>query len=390
MKHATIVLAFLLGLFSCVAASGDVGMAARVSAPTLYDDADAERFLAAEEIAPAETSAETPQEAPVTAPDDAKPERFVIYSAALRLVVVSVVDASNSTLAIAKEAGGHLQASDASSITIRVPAAKFESVVAQVSKLGELLDRNIQASDVTEEMIDLGIRLDNAQRARERLLEHLQKSEKVEDTLKIEQELMRVTLEIERIEGRLRYLRSQISMSTIRVQFNSRSPRGPAQDGLAIPFEWIGQLGDGLLAGAVESFPRKPWILSNGPSFKPPDEFLRYYSSDELVEAMDADGLRIKVQRHANYDKGAIGFWSKLARRALVESRSLVVASERELDDDRSLIVGSRDVGGERFGYLLLLARSSRRVHSFEAWGPAALFDAKRDALEKSALSLER
>jgi hypothetical protein len=317
-------------------------------------------------------------------------ERQIIYTAMLRLVVVSVADASNSVLALAKQAGGYLAESDAYSVTVRVPAAKFEPLLAQFEKLGEVVDRNVRASDVTEQMVELDIRLDNARRARERLIAHLEKSEKMEDTLKIEAELARVTLEIERIEGQLRFLRSQVAMSTIRVELNSRSPGRKPTDGLAVPFEWIGRLGDGLIAGAVEGLPRRPNFLTRGPSFEPPAEFLRYYSSDDLVEAMNADGVRIKVQRHSNYDSGAIAFWSKLARQALVESRSLAVSSESDLGDDRALLVGTRDVAGQRYGYLLLLARTPKRLYTFEAWGPAEMFDAQRGALEKSAKSLKR
>lgn len=320
----------------------------------------------------------------------ANSDRQVIYSAALRMVVVSVRDASNQVLSLAKQAGGHLQRSDSNSITVRVPAAQFEAVLGQIEKLGEIVDRNVDASDVTEQVLELEIRLDNAKRARERLLVHLEKSQKVEDTLKIETELARVTLEIERIEGLLRSLRSQVALSTIQVTLNSRTPQGGPSDGLAIPFEWVGRLGNGLLAGAVESLPRKPNLLTRGPSFTPPREFLRYFSNDDLVEAMNAEGVRIKVQRHTNFDSGALAFWSKLARQAVVEGRSVAVASEREVGDDRALLLGSRDVGGVRHGYLLLLARTPSRVYSFEAWGPASAFDPLREALEKSALSLQR
>ncbi len=322
-------------------------------------------------------------------PAPAAVERQVIYTATLQLVVVSVRDASSSVVSIAKAVGGHLQSSEAHIVTVRVPAGQFEAALAQFEKLGEVVGRNVNASDVTEQMIELDIRLDNAKRARARLLAHLEKSEKMEDTLKIEAELARVTLELERIEGQLRYLRSQISMSTITVILNSRVPQGSPRDGLAIPFEWVRRLGDGLIAGAVEGLPRKPNFLTRGPAFTPPPEFLRYYSSDDLVEAMNADGLRIKLQRHSNYDSGALGFWTKLIRQALVEGRSVVFSREQVIDEQRTLMLGARDVSGEPYGYLILIARNPKRLLTFEAWGPAKAFDAQREALEKSALSLQ-
>jgi hypothetical protein len=361
--------------------------------PALYEPAEEGRYLESPATLGRNMAAdfEVAQEhGPALAenlPPDAAPARQVIYSAELRLVVVSALDAGDAVLAIAKEAGGWLQASDGSTITVRVPAETFERVLARLAKLGEVVSRNVHAADVTEEMLDLDIRLENLKKARERLLEHLAKSDKMEDTLRIEAELTRVTGELERIEGRKRFLAQQIAMSTITVVLNSRSG-GREEAGLVVPFEWLLRLGDGLIAGAVEGRPRKPSLLSGGPDFTPPEGFLRYYSSKELVEAMDAEGLRIKVQRQTNFDDGALAFWKAMARRALVETRSLAVLEERVLADDRALLFGSREVGGEPYGYLLVLLRQKRHVFTFEAWGPRALFDAARPALEKSALGL--
>jgi hypothetical protein len=70
---------------------------------------------------------------------------------------------------------------------------------------------------------------------------------------------------------------------------------------------------------------------------------IRYYPSPTRVEALSADGLRIKVQRHLNHDRGALVFWKDLARESLVRSRTLPVADERDLGDDRALVMGTRE-----------------------------------------------
>jgi hypothetical protein len=338
--------------------------------------------------APAELAA--PPQAPTV-------ERQVIYSAGLRIVVVSAQGAMQSIQHLAETVGGYLQESDARSITIRVPAAKFEATLAEIATLGEVVDRNLKASDVTEQMLDLNIRLENARKTRERLLEHLSQSTKIEDTLKIEAELSRVSGDIEQMEGKLRFLNSQIAMSTIRVELNTNVPQNRDPSALlGLPFAWLEHLGDGLLAGNVESKPRKPNFFSGGPKFDPPKDFVRYYSNDDLVEALSADGVRLKVQRQSNYDKGALGFWTKLARKSLVQSRSLAVSAERDLDDHRAVIAGTRLVAGEQWGYVLVLTCTKEhlfgkdRVLTFEAWGPKPVFDAHFDELLASAQSLKR
>jgi hypothetical protein len=392
--HLAPVLALFLGLFTggCASSSDFVAAPANHTGEMLWDGAeakDADGFVSTSPSSGEERRAVETGLAP-SAPDPAAPqaERQVIYSASLSLVVVSIAEAQASVLGFAREAGGYLQQSDARSIMVRVPAAKFEEVVARIGRLGEVVDRNVSASDVTEELYDLDIRIENARKARERLLEHLAQSQKIEDTLKIELELTRLTGEIERMEGRKRYLVSQVALSTIHVLLNSTAPQGPQGDGLVVPFEWLARLGDGLVAGTVEGQPRKPRFLAKGPSFDVPAQFLRYYQSEDLVEAMDGDDLRIKVQRQSNYDKGALEFWQKLARRSLVESRALAVGEERALAPDRALVRGTREVAGEQHGYMLVLLRTDKRVFTFEAWGPKARFDAAYPALEASARSL--
>ncbi len=321
-------------------------------------------------------------------PDVPELARQVIHRAVLGLVVVSRSEAEAAVIQIARGMGGHLQQSDARTIVVRVPAARFEEALAAIGRLGELVRREVSAADVTEELFDLDIRIENARQARERLLAHLAASQELEHTLALERELTRVTEELERMEGRRRFLAAQVALSTITVHLDSNDPSVRPREGVVVPFPWLEQLGDGLVAGNVAARPRTPRFLARGPAFDTPESFLKYFQSEHLVEAMDADGVRIKVQRHDNFDKGALAFWQKLARRALVEGRGVALADERELGAGRALLRGTREVAGTRYGYLLVLVRTERRVLTFEAWGPEAQFDALRTALEASAQSL--
>lgn len=318
-------------------------------------------------------------------------QRQVIYSAALRLVVVSTVDAMASVNGIAKDLEGYLQESSGNAIAIRVPAGRFEEAIARIVKLGEVVDRSVKAADVTEEMFDINLRIDNARKTRDRLLAHLDKSDKLEDTLKLEVEIRRLSGEIEQMEGRLRFMQSQIAMSTIRVELNTNSPKPMAGgDRLGVPFPWVARLGSGLVAGSVESMPRQPKILDRGPTFTPPPGFVRYYSSRELVEALNPDGLRITVQRHQNFDRASLAFWLPLARRSLVETRSLADVGVRDEQGGPSVIEGTREVAGERYAYVLGMLSDNNYVWTFEAWGAVGAFGPQRDAIFASVKSLKK
>ena len=102
----------------------------------------------------------------------------------------------------------------------------------------------MQAQDVTKKHMDLSIRLENAETARKRLLKLLEKATKVEDILKIEEHLTRLTETIERIKGELKYLNEQIAYSLVSVGFHSVSPTvRPSKSRSRSRFDWINQVG---------------------------------------------------------------------------------------------------------------------------------------------------
>jgi hypothetical protein len=115
-----------------------------------------------------------------------------------------------------------------------------------------VLGESRQANDVTEEFVDLGIRIDTARKARDRLLDVLAKAEKVEDILKIEAELRRLTEEIERMEGRKKFLADQVAMATLSATFVATAPPPPPRPRppQRSRFHWINEIGaDSMLEG---------------------------------------------------------------------------------------------------------------------------------------------
>ncbi len=331
---------------------------------------------------PAAPAADAPQPTPREA-------RQVIYSASFRVVVADVAGTIRTITHTAEKLGGYMQEVAGGSVTIRVPAVKFDEAVGYVEKCGEVVDRQLKAQDVTEEMRDLGIRLDNAEKLRQRLLDILSKTQKVEDALKVEAELARVAEQIDQAKGRIRYLESQIAMSTIRVDLNSAVKQNAQRNAPRLPFSWVDELGAGLVAGEVEQSVKQVGLFGRGPRFKSPPGFVRYYENTYNAEAMDGNGLLIRVRDQANVDKASVEFWSKLVRRSLVDGRSLSVDDERTVDGKVYVLKGRRDVAGKPVGYMLSLERNDKRVVVFEAWGPLELFEKSEKALHDAALSVE-
>lgn len=184
--------------------------------------------------------------APHNPAPDATAERgapLLIYTAHLHLSV----DSAEQTLAaierMTREAGGYLLSQTSTTIAVRIPAARFSPSLDAFIKLGDLLDRNVSARDVTEQFRDLETRLDNARAVRERLAALLARAHDVEDALRVERELARVTEQIELMEGQLKRLRELIAFSTIHVRLSARGPERVHANAFTLPFEWLGGLG---------------------------------------------------------------------------------------------------------------------------------------------------
>ncbi len=187
-------------------------------------------------------------------PAVAEPERLLIQRGEMRLEVVRPEDSGRDFLAKVKAAGGYLLQQAGNTLTVRVPAAAFDETFLALRGMGRVLGESREASDVTEEFVDLGIRIDNARKARERLLEILQKAEKVEDILKVEAEVRRLTDDIERMEGRKKFLADQVAMATLTATFVAKvepaAPPPPKRSRQRSRFEWINEAGpESLLEG---------------------------------------------------------------------------------------------------------------------------------------------
>lgn len=105
-------------------------------------------------------------------------------------------------------------------IIVRVPSKNFDSFLSDISKGVSYFDiKEISSKDVTEEYIDIDARLKAKKVLENRYIELLKKANKVSEMLEIEAQLSAIREEIEAKEGQFRYLQSQVSMSTITIEF---------------------------------------------------------------------------------------------------------------------------------------------------------------------------
>ena len=191
----------------------------------------------------------TPQPAQTVGPtphhdaDDAHRGPLLIYQATLHLSVFEVETTQRTVTTIAQELGGFLARQNDQEVVIRVPAAKFRDALGRIAQVGDVLHRNIEALDVSEEFRDVQIRLRNAEVVRDRLAALMAQARTVQEALSVQVELERITGVIEQLKGRMQYLGDRIAYSTITIHFQPAPDAGTDQpDVFRLPFPWLDEL----------------------------------------------------------------------------------------------------------------------------------------------------
>lgn len=156
----------------------------------------------------------------------ARVERLIIRTAELRMRVENVDAAESGLKANVDKLGGYVLSADKTGtgesasvrITFRVPAERFEDALAATQALAKVVDAKKETGqDVTEEYVDLDAQLRNLEATRARLLTFLDKAVKVDDALAVQAALTNIQGQIERIAGRIKYLRQSAALSTVDV-----------------------------------------------------------------------------------------------------------------------------------------------------------------------------
>ncbi len=138
---------------------------------------------------------------------------------------------------------------------IKIPATKYDEAVASLSTVGKVETVSSSAQDVGEEFVDITARVTNARRLEERLISLLaNRTGKLDEVLRVERELARVREEIERYEGRLRYLSARVAMSTLTITIHEPGPifgNNPGENPIAAALRQAWRNFVGLIAGSI-------------------------------------------------------------------------------------------------------------------------------------------
>ncbi|HMF57929.1 MAG TPA: DUF4349 domain-containing protein [Pyrinomonadaceae bacterium] len=198
-------------------------------------------------------------------------DRKIVRNAEIGIELNSPAEAQRKIESIAENHGGFVVTSDARqragddqsqplqsvTVEVRVPSQEFGKVIEEIRSIAQgqgsrILQEKLTGQDVTEEFIDLEARIKTQKALEAQFLEIMKQATRVSDALEVQSQLADVRTEIEKLEGRKRFLENQSSLSHIVI--NLQTPTAVVNT-TGFLFSLKRAFGDGVdAAGAIVLF----------------------------------------------------------------------------------------------------------------------------------------
>ena len=159
------------------------------------------------------------------APDLSIDQRSIIYTGSITVRVKDVSAAATQASAFATGAGGFVGGDernsgssagiDKASMTLRVPAEKFNTVVEQLARLGAEEQRGTSTEDVTEQTVDLDARIAIQQARVDSGRRLLAQAKSLNDLVMLEKEVATRESDLASLQAKKRKLADLTALSTI-------------------------------------------------------------------------------------------------------------------------------------------------------------------------------
>ncbi|MFD7296188.1 DUF4349 domain-containing protein [Streptomyces sp. NPDC059897] len=162
----------------------------------------------------------------------------IIRTAHLSVRVKDVPDALDRARTAAENAGGMIgdettdrdsHGHERSRVTLRVPQESYAEVLDQISGGGRLLERNVTAKDVTDQVVDVDSRIKSQRASVARVRELMDRAVKLSDVVTLEGELGTRQSELEALLAQQDSLKNRTSLATITLRLTETPPPAPAK-----------------------------------------------------------------------------------------------------------------------------------------------------------------
>ncbi|HEV8639126.1 MAG TPA: DUF4349 domain-containing protein [Chloroflexota bacterium] len=229
--------------------------AAPTQAPAAAAPAAPARLAAAPAEKPAAGEQRASELAQTTIPTDKPWDRMIIRNGTLSLWVENVERAVEQARQVAGKYDGFVSGSNTriekvkvgekeeerqfATLTLQVPSRTFDPAVQELRRLGLKVESEVATSqDVTEEYVDLDSNLRNLRRTEDAVAAMLAKAQKLEEVMMLTRELTQIRGQIERLEGRKRFLERRSDFSSVTLNLQLPPPAAATPTPVPTPVGW--------------------------------------------------------------------------------------------------------------------------------------------------------
>lgn len=151
--------------------------------------------------------------------------RAIVYTGQITVRVERVPATAEQVRTLATSVGGFVGSEkstsdgsrDQSTITVRVPAKEFDSVLNQLGKLGKELDRSATTEDVTTTVVDLEARIAAQRASVDSVRRMFAQAKQLNEVVLLEKELTQRQAELDALLAKQRRLDDLVALSTVTV-----------------------------------------------------------------------------------------------------------------------------------------------------------------------------
>jgi hypothetical protein len=107
-------------------------------------------------------------------------------------------------------------------VMLKVPVDQFENLLnflGAIDPKAKILDKQITSEDVSTQIVDTKSRLETKKRLRDKYFELMNQSKKMDDVIRVQNEISTITEDIEAASSRVEYLSHQSAYSTINLKY---------------------------------------------------------------------------------------------------------------------------------------------------------------------------
>ncbi|MEU6367897.1 DUF4349 domain-containing protein [Streptomyces sp. NPDC046931] len=166
-------------------------------------------------------------------------QNTIIRTASLTVRVKDVPKALEEARATTENAGGFVgsentgrdaQGHERTRLVLRVPAGKYDEVLAALEGTGTLVDRTTKAEDVTDQVVDVDSRVKSQRAAVARVRELMDRATGIRDVVALEGELNTRQADLEALLARQASLKDRTSLATITLSLSATPVKKAAKE----------------------------------------------------------------------------------------------------------------------------------------------------------------